>query len=82
MVVGDANADCVSDIFTRTAPLMFDELTIYTGDGLGGTAAPQTFLLHSGMVDMAGADFDGDTLTDVLFAIGPTGDMGVSLTEP
>lgn len=82
VVVGDANADCVPDIFTRTAPLMFDELTIYPGDGMGGTTAPQSFLLHSGMVDMAGADFDGDALTDVLFAIGPTGNVGVSLTEP
>lgn len=82
VVVGDANADCVPDIFTRTAPLMFDELTIYPGDGLGGTSAPQSFLLHSGMVDMTGADFDGDGLTDILFAIGPTGNVGVSLTEP
>ena len=40
--------------FSPTAPLMFDELTIYPGDGMGGTSAPQSFLLHSGMVDMTG----------------------------
>lgn len=81
-VVGDANADCVDDILTRTAPLMLDELTIYAADGAGGFAPAQTFLLHSGMVDMDGADFDGDGLVDVLFAIGPIGEVGVSLTEP
>jgi hypothetical protein len=31
---------------------------------------------------MDGADFDGDTLTDVLFAIGPTGQLGVSRSQP
>lgn len=82
VVVGDANADCNADVFTRTAPLMFDELTIYPSDGMGGQAAPQSFALHSGMVDMEGADFDGDTLTDILFAIGPSGSFGVSRTEP
>jgi hypothetical protein len=81
VVLGDANADCDADVFTRTAPSMFDELTIYAGNGLA-FAAPQTFWLHSGMIDMDGADFDGDTLTDILFAIGPLGDVGVSLTEP
>lgn len=82
VVVGDANADCNDDVLTRNDPLMFDELTVYPGDGMGGFGAPTSFLLHSGMVDMEGADFDGDTLVDVLFAIGPTGEVGVSRTQP
>ncbi|MEX1361808.1 MAG: VCBS repeat-containing protein [Nannocystaceae bacterium] len=81
-VLGDANADCVLDIFARTAPLMLDELTIYPADGMGGVDPPHSFLLHSGMADMAGADFNGDTLTDILFAIGPSGNVGISLSQP
>lgn len=82
VVVGDANADCEPDILSRTAPLMFDELTVYPANGLGGFGAGQNFLLHSGMADMDGADFNGDTLTDIVFAIGPSAQVGVSLSEP
>ncbi len=81
-VVGDANADCYDDVLSLTTPLQTDELTIYPGDGMGSLAAPQTFSLHSGMVDMDGADFDGDGLIDLVYMLAPTGEVGVSLTEP
>lgn len=80
--VGDADADCEADVLARTTPLMFDELTVYAGDGMGWFQAGQNFLLHSGMADMEGADFNGDTLTDIVFVMGPTAQVGVSLTEP
>lgn len=82
VAVGDANSDCELDIVSRTTPLMFDELSVYPGDGLGWFGAGQNFGLHSGMADMEGADFNGDTLVDIAFVIGPTGELGVSLTEP
>jgi len=82
VVLGEANSDCETDIYSRTTPLMFDELTIFPSDGMGGILGAQTFSLHSGMVDMEGADFDGDGITDILFAIGPTGELGVSMSDP
>ncbi|MCX4246812.1 FG-GAP repeat domain-containing protein [Paraliomyxa miuraensis] len=81
-VVGEVDADCNPDVLTRTAPLMVDLLTIYPGDGAGGLATGTSFGLYSGMVDLEGADFDGDLLTDALFAIGPSGEVGVARTEP
>lgn len=81
-VLGNGNNDCQDDIFTRTAPGMFDQLTLYPSDGMGNLVGVELFQLYSGMVDMEGADFDGDGVTDVLFAIGPTAEVGVVRGDP
>ena len=79
--LGDADGACGTDVFVMVAPAMFDEIGVFTADGMGGLSIPDDFLQHSGSVDMDAADFNGDDLDDIVYAIGPTGELGLSLSQ-